>query len=113
MAKRLYVGNLSYSTTQGQIEEIFSKFGQIATVNLIIDKFSGNSKGFAFVEMSSDEEAEKAIAGLNESDLDGRKIVVNEARPQEKRDSFGGGGGGGGQRGGYQGNNDNRNNKRW
>lgn len=112
MAKRLYVGNLSYSTTQSQLEEVFSKMGQVASVNLIIDKFSGQSKGFAFVEMSSDEEADKAIAGLNESDLDGRKIVVNEARPQEKRDSFGGGGGGG-QRGGFQRNNDNRNNKRW
>lgn len=110
MAKRLYVGNLSYSTTQSQLEEIFSKFGQVASANLIIDKFSGQSKGFAFVEMSSDEEADKAIAGLNESDLDGRKIVVNEARPQEKRDSFGGGGG---QRGGFQRNNNDRNNKRW
>lgn len=95
MAKRIYVGNLSYDTTAATLEQLFAEFGTVSTVNLIIDKFSGRSKGFAFVEMSSDEEFSKALS-LNGREVDGRVIVVNEARPQEERsnnrdDSRGGG----------------------
>ena len=85
MVKRLFVGSLSYSTTSAQLEELFSQVGKVASLNLITDKYSGQSKGFAFVEMSTDEEADKAIAKFNNFELDGRKIVVNEARPQENR----------------------------
>ena len=85
MAKRLFVGNLPYSTTSAQLEEIFSKVGKISSLNLITDRYSGQSKGFAFVEMSSDEESNEAIKKLNNFEIDGRKIVVNEARPQEDR----------------------------
>ena len=85
MAKRLFVGNLPYSTTSAQLEEIFSKVGKVSSLNLITDRYSGQSKGFAFVEMSSDEESNEAIKKLNNFEIDGRKIVVNEARPQEDR----------------------------
>lgn len=90
MAKRLFVGNLTYSVTGAQLEELFSQVGKITSLNLITDKFSGQSKGFAFVEMTTDAEADEAIKKFNNFELDGRKIVVNEARPQEKRDSSGG-----------------------
>ena len=89
MAKRLFVGSLPYSATSSQLEELFSQVGKISSVNLIIDKFSGQSKGFAFVEMSTEEEAKAAIAKFNNFELDGRKIVVNEAKPQENRNRFG------------------------
>lgn len=85
MAKRLYVGNLSYNTTSAQLEELFSQIGKIATLNLITDKFSGSSKGFAFVEYATDAEADEAIKKFNEYELDGRKLAVNEARPQADR----------------------------
>ncbi len=85
MAKRLFVGSLSYSTTQSQLEDLFSQVGKIASLNLIIDKFSGRSKGFAFVEFATDGEADEAIKKFNNFELDGRKLVVNEARPQEDR----------------------------
>jgi RNA recognition motif-containing protein len=85
MAKRLFVGSLSYEVTAGQIEELFSTVGKVDSVNLITDKFSGNSKGFAFVDMASDEDATKAISQLDGKDLSGRNIVVNEARPREER----------------------------
>lgn len=85
MVKKLFVGNLPYSATSAQLEELFSQVGKIASLNLITDKFSGQSKGFAFVEMSTDEETGEAIKKFNEYELDGRKIVVNEARPQENR----------------------------
>lgn len=85
MAKRLFVGNLSYSTTSAQLEEIFSQVGKVSSLNLITDKFSGQSKGFAFVEMSSDEESDEAIKKLNNFEIDGRRIVVNVAKPQEDR----------------------------
>ena len=94
MAKRLFVGSLSFSTTQGQVEELFAQAGTVATVNLITDKFSGQSKGFAFVEMSSDEEADEAIKKFNNFELDGRRIVVNVARPKEDRPQRSGGNGG-------------------
>src|SRR3989304_10595026 len=90
MAKRLFVGNLTYSATSAQLEELFSQVGKITTLNLITDKFSGQSKGFAFVEFTTDAEANEAIKKFNNYELDGRKMVVNEARPQENRDRAGG-----------------------
>ncbi|OGD86069.1 RNA-binding protein [Candidatus Curtissbacteria bacterium RIFCSPHIGHO2_01_FULL_41_13] len=90
MAKRLFVGNLTYSVTGAQLEELFSQVGKITSLNLITDKFSGQSKGFAFVELTTDAEADEAIKKFNNFELDGRKIVVNEARPQENRDRSGG-----------------------
>ena len=88
MAKRLFVGSLPYSATSAQLEELFSQVGKIASLNLITDRFSGQSKGFAFVEMSTDEESDAAIKKFNNYELDGRKIVVNVARPQEDRNRF-------------------------
>src|SRR4030042_2209170 len=85
MAKRLFVGSLSYSVTQSQLEDLFSQVGKITSCNLITDKFSGQSKGFAFVEMSTEEETKEAIKKFNNFELDGRKIVVNEARTREDR----------------------------
>lgn len=90
MAKRLFVGNLTYNTTSAQLEELLSQAGKITSLNLITDKFSGQSKGFAFVEFSTDEEANEAIKKFNNYELDNRKMVVNEARPQENRDRAGG-----------------------
>ena len=89
MAKRLFVGSLSYGTTSAQIEELFSQAGKIASLNLITDKFSGQSKGFAFVEFATDAEGDEAIKKFNNYELDGRKMVVNEARPQEDRNRGG------------------------
>lgn len=85
MQKRLFVGSIPYSATSSQLEELFSQVGKVSSVNLITDKFSGQSKGFAFVEMSTEEEAKEAIAKFNNFELDGRRIVVNIARPQEDR----------------------------
>jgi len=85
MAKRLFVGSLPYSATSAQLEELFAQAGKVASVNLITDRFSGQSKGFAFVEMETEEEAKAAISKFNNFELDGRKIVVNEAKPQEDR----------------------------
>lgn len=85
MAKRLFVGSLPYSATSAQLEELFSQAGKIQSLNLITDKFSGQSKGFAFVEFETEEEAKEAVTKFNNFELDGRKIVVNEARPQEDR----------------------------
>src|SRR3990170_249056 len=85
MAKRLFVGNLTYSATSAQLEELFSQVGKIASLNLITDKFSGQSKGFAFLEYATDAEADEAIKKFNNYELDGRKLVVNEARPKEDR----------------------------
>ena len=85
MAKKLYVGGLSYDTTEDALKELFSKAGTVETVNIITDKMSGRSKGFGFVEMSSDEEAQKAIEMFNGKELDGRSITVNEAKPLESR----------------------------
>ncbi|MFB3141623.1 MAG: RNA recognition motif domain-containing protein [Acidobacteriota bacterium] len=94
MNKKLYVGGLPYSVTEDKLQEIFSAHGTVESARVITDRFTGRSRGFGFVEMSSEEEAQKAIDSLNESDLDGRSLTVNEARPQENR----GGGGGGGDR---------------
>lgn len=93
----IYVGNLGYSVTEDDLRAAFEAFGTVDTVSIIKDKFSGQSKGFGFVEMASGEEAQAAIASLNGKDFKGRSVVVNEARP---RAEGGGGGGGGGGRGG-------------
>jgi len=99
----LYVGNLPYSATEEELRTAFAAFGEVSTVNLITDKFSGQSKGFAFVEMEDNASADAAIKGLNETAMGGRNIKVNQAKPREKRPSRGGGGGGGGgDRGGQR-----------
>lgn len=94
MNKKLYVGGLPYSVTEDKLQEIFSAHGTVESARVITDRFTGRSRGFGFVEMSNEEEAQTAIDSLNGSDLDGRSLTVNEARPQEDR----GGGGGGGDR---------------
>ena len=86
MGKNLYVGNLPYSLDENGLKELFSEAGTVASATIITDKMSGRSKGFGFVEMSSDEEAAKAIESLNEKEVDGRNIKVNEARPREERE---------------------------
>lgn len=90
MAKKLYVGGLSYNTTQDTLKDLFSQAGTVESATIITDKMSGRSKGFGFVEMSSEEEAKTAIETFNGKDLDGRNIVVNEARPMEERPRSGG-----------------------
>jgi cold-inducible RNA-binding protein len=121
MSKRIYVGNLSYQTTESDLTNLFEQVGQVESVNIITDRDTGRSKGFGFVEMGN-EEADKAIGQFNGTELNGRSITVNEARPREERSgggrggsrgggggfNRGGGGGGGGRdrggRGGYGGN---------
>ena len=98
MGKKLYVGNLAYSTTEDDIREAFAKIGEVASAKLIIDPTNGRSKGFGFVEMATDDDAQKAISQLNGTDLHGRSITVNEARPPKERGGGGGYGGGGGGR---------------
>jgi len=95
MGNKLYVGGLPYSVTEGQLEEIFSKHGTVQSARVISDKFTGRSRGFGFVEMGSDAEAQKAIEALNGTELEGRTLVVNQARPQERTQGGPGGGGGG------------------
>lgn len=119
MAKKLYVGNMSYSTTEDQIRELFAQAGEVTSVSLITDRETGRAKGFGFVEMSTDEQAQEAIKRFNGYTLDERALTVNEARPREERSGggFGGGYSGGGgrrdnnsssrrdsNRGGYSGN---------
>jgi RNA recognition motif-containing protein len=94
----VYVGNLSYNTTGSDLEELFAQFGKVESATVIEDRDSGRSKGFGFVEMSNDAEAQAAITALNGKEVDGRTLKVNEARPREDRG--GGGGGGRGGRGG-------------
>jgi len=104
MSKKLYVGNLSYDVDKEKLMELFSAYGVVENVNLISDRDTGQSKGYAFVEMGSDEAAQAAIAGLTETDLLGRSIKVAEANPPKARPQRGGGGGGrGGYGGGYGG----------
>jgi len=98
MSKRIYVGNLSYQTTEGDLSTLFEQVGQVDSVNIITDRDTGRSKGFAFVEMSA-EDAEKAIAQFNGTEIDGRTLTVNEARPREERSGNRGGYGGGRGRG--------------
>lgn len=87
MSKKMYVGNISYSTTEEKIHEIFSEYGEVTSATVIIDKLSGRSRGFAFVEMTNDSEADAAIAALDGAELEGRKLKVNEARSREERGS--------------------------
>ncbi len=103
MAKKLYVGNLSYNTHDEDLREAFSKIGEVTSVTLITDQATGRSKGFGFVEMATDEDAQKAITTLNGTEFMGRNITVNEARPKTDRGGGGRGFGGGGGRGGYGG----------
>src|SRR5687768_8045893 len=93
MGRRLYVGNLPYSTSEDQLTELFSQAGKVDNVRVMRDMATGRARGFAFVEMSSDEEAQKAISQFHEQNMDGRPLVVNEARPKPEG-GFGGGGGG-------------------
>lgn len=97
MGKKLYVGNLSWGVDDARLREMFEPFGTVVSSQLIMDRETGRSKGFGFVEMSTDEEAQAAIAGMHGQVADGRPLTVNEARPKE---GGGGGGGGGGRRGG-------------
>ena len=111
MSTRLYVGNLSYNTTEAQLRELFAAHGPVANVDVIMDKFSGRPRGFAFVTMETKEGAEAAIQALGGKSVDGRALTVNEARPREERSGGGGGGrgygcggcGGGGGGRGYRG----------
>src|SRR3989475_9671531 len=98
MSTKLFVGNLSFNTTENDLQDAFAAHGTVLEANLMVDKMSGRPRGFAFVTMSSPEEAQKAIDALNGKELDGRALTVNIARPREERP--GGGGGGGGRRGG-------------
>lgn len=98
VAKKLYVGNLSYNTSDSDLQRMFEAFGTVQSAQVISDRDTGRSKGFGFVEMGSDQEAQAAINGLNGKEMDGRALTVNEAKPREDR-----GGGGGGGRGGYGG----------
>jgi RNA recognition motif-containing protein len=106
MGRRLYVGNLPYSATEDQLSELFSRAGKVESVRVMRDMATGRARGFAFVEMGSDEEAQNAISQFHEQQLDGRPLVVNEARPKPEG-GFGGGGGGRG-RGGFGGGGGNR-----
>jgi RNA recognition motif-containing protein len=114
MGKKLYVGNLSYQVDSSALEQLFSAHGTVESAQIITDRDTGQSKGFGFVEMGSDAEAQAAIAALNGQDNGGRALTVNEAKPKENRSGgfggggggrggYGGGGGGGGGRGGYGG----------
>ena len=93
MSKKLYVGSLAYATDADGLKEAFSQAGQVESATVISDKMTGRSKGFGFVEMATEDEAQAAIAMFNGQDLDGRKVIVNEARPMEDRPRTSGGGG--------------------
>ncbi|HEX5037259.1 MAG TPA: RNA-binding protein [bacterium] len=109
MGKKLFVGNLPFSATDETLRELFSQAGTVESAQVIMDKFSGRSKGFGFVEMATEEEAQAAISKFSGADLEGRALTVNEARPMAPREGGGGfgggrgGGGGRGDRGGYGG----------
>lgn len=109
MGKKLYVGNLTYNVNESDLEALFSQFGTVQSAQIIVDRDTNRSKGFGFVEMDTDAQAQAAIDGLNGRDHGGRNLTVNEAKPREPRPGGGGGGGrggyggGGGGRGGYGG----------
>ena len=103
MGRKLYVGNLDYSMGDSELENLFAPHGTVSSAQVIMDRDTGRSKGFGFVEMGSDAEAQAAIAALNGKDNGGRALTVNEAKPREERPRGGSGGGGGGSRGGYGG----------
>ncbi|MDQ5845125.1 MAG: RNA-binding protein [Acidobacteriota bacterium] len=126
MAMKLYVGNLSFQTSSEDLQQLFAQAGTVESATVVEDRDTGRSRGFAFVEMASKEEGEKAIQQFNGTDLNGRNLTVNEARPREDRGNRGGGGGGrgggyggnrggGGGRGGYGGGGGGRNDRtpRW
>jgi cold-inducible RNA-binding protein len=98
---KLYVGNLAYSVTDDSLQQTFAEFGQVSSAKVMMDRDSGRSKGFGFVEMGNADAAQAAIRGLNGKSVDGRPLVVNEARPREERPGGFGGGGGGGRRNSY------------
>jgi RNA recognition motif-containing protein len=100
VGKKLYVGNLTYQVDSSQLEQLFSQFGTVQSAQVIQDRDTGRSKGFGFVEMDSEAEAQAAIDGLHDQDHDGRRLTVNEAKPREDRGGGGGGGYGGGGGGG-------------
>ncbi|WP_372528852.1 RNA recognition motif domain-containing protein [Piscinibacter sp.] len=102
MGNKLYVGNLAYSVRDDDLQQAFAQFGTVSSAKVMMDRDTGRSKGFGFVEMGSDAEAQSAINGMNGQALDGRALVVNEARPREERPG-GFGGGGGGRSGGFGG----------
>jgi RNA recognition motif-containing protein len=97
MGTKLYVGNLSFNTTENELQELFSQAGPVQEVTLMQDKFTGKSRGFAFVTMTSEQDAQSAISKFNGQTVEGRPLTVNEARPREARPPGGGGGGGGGR----------------
>jgi RNA recognition motif-containing protein len=105
VGKKLYVGNLTYQVSESDLEQLFSEYGTVQSAQVIQDRDSGRSKGFAFVEMGSDAEAQAAIQGLHDREHNGRRLTVNEAKPRESRPGGGGHGGGGGRgrSGGYGG----------
>jgi len=108
MGRKLYVGNLTYDVTDSGLEQMFAAHGTVQSAQVIMDRDTGRSKGFGFVEMGSDQEAQAAIAAMNGKEVDGRALTVNEAKPKEDRGGGGGrggygGGGGGGRGGGYGG----------
>ena len=96
MAKNIYVGNLSYSTEEQELENLFTQYGTVTSVRIITDRYTNQSKGFGFVEMADDNAADAAMTALNGTDFDGRSLKVNEARERDDRRRGGGGGGGGG-----------------
>ena len=106
MAKKLYVGNLAYDTSDSDLQRLFEEFGTVTSAQVITDRETGRSKGFGFVEIGSDQEAQAAISALNGKEIGGRALTVNEAKPREDRGGgggrggYGGGGGGGGRSGG-------------
>ena len=110
MGRRLYVGNLPYKTTDEELTELFSRAGAVDNVRVMRDQATGRARGFAFVEMVSDDDAQKAISEFHQYQMDGRALVVNEARPKPAGGDFGGGGGG---RGGYGGGGGGRREPRW
>src|SRR5204863_4726817 len=98
MNNKLFVGNLSFNTTENDLQDAFAAHGTVLETNLMVDRATGRPRGFGFVTMSTPEEAQKAISALNGAQVDGRALTVNEARPREERSGGGGGGGGGGGR---------------
>jgi RNA recognition motif-containing protein len=100
MGKKLYVGNLSYNVNNGELEQMFAPHGTVESASIITDRDTGRSKGFGFVEMGTDQQAQSAIDALHGKEIGGRSLTVNEARPREDRGGFGGGGGGGRRDGG-------------
>ena len=100
MSNKLFVGNLSFNMTENDLQDAFAAFGTVVEANLMMDRMTGRARGFGFVTMSSAEDAQKAIEGLNGKEIDGRALTVNVARPREERPAGGGGGGGGRRSGG-------------